>query len=75
MRSGNFLSQFLIARSFNMRVFKTEMIEDLTVEQFNVLTELYIYERERELEDMREAESARATGRGSTVRISNRQDR
>lgn len=65
------MSQFLIARSFNLQVFKTEAVDELTVEQYNALSELYIYEHEKELEELNRLNSDRAGKGTSTVRISN----
>jgi hypothetical protein len=55
-----------------MKVFKTETTEDLTVEQYNALTELYIYEQEKELKEIRNMDTARGQGKGNTVRISSK---
>lgn len=56
-----------------MRPFKTETVEDLTIEQYNLLTELHIYEHERELAELeRETRTRRTTGSsGGTVSIKN----
>lgn len=63
----------MLSDSFGLRLFKAENMDDLTVEQFNVMVEYYVDQKEKEL-----AEQSAVSPRGgtyqksSTVRITNK---
>jgi hypothetical protein len=63
IRSSELSSQFIIANSFNLKLFKAESIEDLTEEQFKVMSAFYLEQRRRE------NDSSSTSSSNKTVRI------
>lgn len=70
MGNGGFLAQLEVARSYGVKLFKAESMDDLTEPQYRLLFGCYIEEKRRAIEQMRAAPSpAHGRRQAGTVRI------